>query len=289
MKSRIFETACSEQKVILPTVLFCLLVANVLFCMGGFSFTLEPLNNMRILTGYLLPMGLFLSLRNTPAFRFKKVATVISLSIAILSLLGLAYALWGGELNFRRSITNEQPGTSFRSDINTWHTIMQKENTDGLTITLDSQVEKGVEDRRIIELMYDRTILGFLRQTKPVCKVKGGKDASFSVNKNEKTIKIKATSASNDNQVEQSFSLDFDAVKPKPLHKVHPRNRRASKRLLRAQFLLAGEKSYWCLVCLRASHRSGRKSSRSRIFAFGKRVRTSLRYSKELIFSLSQV
>lgn len=209
--------AISKQKILLPLLVLSLLVANALFCMGGFSFTIEPVNSLRILIGYLLPIGLFLSLRNTPAFRFKKVATVISLSIAILSLLGLAYALWGGELNFRRSITNEQPGTSFRSDINTWHTIMQKENTDGLTITLDSQVEKGVEDRRIIELMYDRTILGFLRQTKPVCKVKGGKDASFSVNKNEKTIKIKVTSASNDTQVEQSFSLDFDRVRPRIL------------------------------------------------------------------------
>lgn len=219
MKSRIFETACPEQKVILPAVLFCLLVANVLFCMGGFSFTLEPLNNIRILTGYLLPMGLFLSLRNTPAFRFKKTAIIILLSIAVLNLFGLVFAVWGGELNFRKTALSENQDACFRSDINTWHRIIQKEyvRDNSQTIVLEAITEVGIENLRIIKLTYTRTLGGFLQQSKSICKLKNCKDANFTVNESKRTITLKATAESNGMPVEQDFSLDFDAVKPRIL------------------------------------------------------------------------
>ena len=208
--------ATSKQKTLVTLLILCLLAANVLFSMGGFSFTIESLNSFRMLIGYLLPIGLFLSLRSIPAFRFKQATVLISLSISILSLLGLAFALWGGELNFRKTALSENQDACFRSDINTWHKIIQKEHVrdNSQTIILEAITEVGIENLRIIKLTYARTLGGFLHQSKTICELKDCKDANFTVNESEKSIRLKATSESKGTQVEHCFSLDFDRVRP---------------------------------------------------------------------------
>lgn len=206
-----------KGKFLLPLLIAILSVANIAFCLCHFSFTLQPLNTVRAFLGYLLPVAFYLAIKTTATFRLKGLMLKISLVVAVLSLFGLMIDLWGGELNFRKTVTNEELGVSCRSDINTWHTILQKEYIPerGQTIVLDSIMEEGIEDIRIIELRYARSLGGFLQQTKTVCKVKGYRNASFVVNEINKTVTLKASSNSGDGkQVEQNFSVDFDKVEP---------------------------------------------------------------------------
>jgi hypothetical protein len=215
--SQASEIEASKQKLLLPLLLLSLFVANFAFCLCGFSFTPQPLNTVRAFLGYLIPLAFYLAIKNTATFRLKGLMLKISLVIAILSLFGLMIDLWGGELNFRKTATNEEPGASFWSDINTRHTIIQKEyvRQRGQTIVLDSITEEGIEDTRIIELRYVRSLGEFLKQTKSICKIDGYSDASFVVNESKKTLTVKAGSNSGEERrVEQTFSTDFDKVSP---------------------------------------------------------------------------
>lgn len=215
--SQIPSNKLLEGKFLLPLLIAILFVTNIALCLCGFSFTPQPLNTVRAFLGYLLPITFYLTIKTTATFRLKGLMLKISLVVAVLSLFGLMIDLWGGELNFRKTATNEELGASCRSDINTWHTILQKEYVPEKcqTIILDSITEEGIEDIRIIELRYVRSLGGFLQQTKTVCKVKGYKNASFVVNKINKTVTLKASSNSGDGKrVEQNFSIDFDKVEP---------------------------------------------------------------------------
>lgn len=206
-----------KGKFLLPLLIAILFVANIAFCLRGFSFTPQPLNTVRAFLGYLLPIAFYLAIKTTATFRLKGLMLKISLVVAVLSLFGLMIDLWGGELNFRKTATNEELGVSCRSDINTWHTILQKEYVPerDQTIFLDSITEEGIEDIRTIELRYVKSLGGFLQQTKTVCKVTGYRNASFVVNEINKTVTLNVSSNSEKgNRVEQNFSIDFDKVKP---------------------------------------------------------------------------
>ncbi len=176
-----------KQELLMPLMLLFLFTTSAAMWICGVSFVSEPLDMVQVFLRYLLPIGFYYSLRNTPWFPFRNTVQKLSFATSLLCIIGLMVNIWGGELNpnFRRSRTSAEEGSSYRSAVNTWHTILQKDyfRSKDLTILLEAITEADLRgDVRTLRLSYDRTVFGFLRQSKQVCKLTGLSNAQFTIN-----------------------------------------------------------------------------------------------------------
>jgi hypothetical protein len=135
----------------------------------------------------------------------------------LLSIAALLIDFWGGQLNFLGRLSEPlKEGQSYRSDINTWHTVIQMRHlkSEDVQVVLEMVVEKGIEPVKTIELKYIRSMGQFVKQSKLVCSGLSYSDARFEVDEQKGNVILIATPKGQKDKIEKVLSTDFTRVKP---------------------------------------------------------------------------
>ena len=210
-----------KQKLSFATLWLILAFYLIDYCLSWsrISFLNEQLNQAMACIGYLLPIVFFTVVLMDKEVPWRRALSVLSFFWAVFGVFGFISEITYGDIGFSYFHKNQPDGQNW-VNVCTIRKVLQRDFVQDTMITLEKNIFTWDPPERQLDLTYSKVFLGILKQDKVVCRVMNCTDGRYVISEDRKQLILGPVPQSKELFQEQTFSTDFNSVRPVSLESV---------------------------------------------------------------------